>query len=77
VVRKVLGKQRAEGGLETELDGFDLEVERLARLAFDMYTECREQLYRNRIQELKSGRHILTDSGCVSSLVRQQPAPEA
>lgn len=77
VVRKVLGKQRAEGGLETELDGFDLEVERLALLAFDMYTECREQLYRNRIQELKSGRHILTDSGCVSSLVRQQPAPEA
>ena len=77
VVRKVLGKQRAEGNLEAELDDFDLDVERLALLAFDMYTECREQLYRNRIQELKSGRHILTDAGCVSSLVRQQPAPEA
>jgi hypothetical protein len=77
VVRKVLGKQRVEDDLELELDGFDLEVERLALLAFDMYTECREQLYRNRIEELKSGRHILTDSGCISSLVRQQSASEA
>ena len=72
VVRQVLAGERADKDIETELDEFDLKVERMALLAFDMYTECREQLYRNRINELKSGRHVLTDSGCISSLLRQQ-----
>jgi len=72
VVRQVLAEERAAAEFVVELDSFDLEVERMALLAFDMYTECREQLYRNRINELKSGRHILTDAGCVSALVRRQ-----
>ncbi len=76
VVRQVLKKERQAGGLESDLDSFDCDVERLALLSFDMYTECREQLYRNRIQELKSGRYILTDAGCVSSLVRNR-SPQA
>jgi hypothetical protein len=39
--------------------------------AFDVYSACREQLYRNRVQELKSGRSILTDAACPSALLRQ------
>ncbi len=69
VVRQILksGKNvRPDAG---ELDEFDCDMDKLALLAFDMYTECRESLYKNRIHEIKSGRFILTDSACSSALV--------
>ncbi|MDH4319840.1 MAG: hypothetical protein OEV64_15770, partial [Desulfobulbaceae bacterium] len=56
--------------LLSEMDTFDCNVDRAALLAFDIYMECRERLYQTRISELKSGRHILTDSPCPSKFLK-------
>jgi len=71
VVKQVLSADRETRSLLTELDVFDCDVDRAALAAFDIYTECREQLYRNRLRELKSGSYILTDATCASALVRE------
>jgi hypothetical protein len=70
VVRQVLSKDEACKGLLTTLDLFDCEVDRLALSAFNLYSDCRELLYQNRIRELKSGSYLLTDSACPSALAR-------
>lgn len=67
VIRQVLNDSKKTMHLTQELDELDCKIDRLALAAFDKYTECREQLYQVRISELKSGRHILTDSPCPSS----------
>jgi len=72
VVKQVFTADKELHPLLTELDSFDCDVDRAALAAFDIYTACREQLYQNRISELKSGRYILTDSGCASALDRQR-----
>ncbi len=71
VVKQVLSADDKARPLLAELDSFDCDVDRAALAAFDIYVTCREQLYKNRINELKSGRSILTDSGCPSALLRQ------
>ncbi len=70
VVKQVFSADKELRHLLVELDSFDCDVDRAALAAFDIYTACREQLYQNRISELKSGRYILTDSGCASALDR-------
>ncbi|HEB51200.1 MAG TPA: hypothetical protein ENI89_11395 [Desulfobulbus sp.] len=76
VVRQILSADRNTRDLLSELDSFDCDIDRAALAAFDMYTACREQLYENRIRELKSGSYILTDSGCPSALLRRRPQDE-
>ena len=34
--------------------------------AFDLYVECREKIYKIRVDEIRSGKQILTDSACPS-----------
>lgn len=71
VVKQVLSSDKKTRHLLPELDSFDCDVDRAALAAFDIYVECREQLYKNRVNELKSGRHVLTDSACASTLVQE------
>lgn len=66
VVKEVLGAEVLTGALASQLNEFDCAVERVALMAFDLYCQCREQLYLNRIHELKSGRALFTDGGCPS-----------
>lgn len=55
-----------------ELLPIDSRIDELAMMAFDMYMESRERLYRVRINEFKRGTHILTDGAvCPSALMRQ------
>lgn len=68
VIRQVLNDSNKTKHLTNELAELDCRIDRLALAAFDKYMECREQLYKVRISELKSGRHILSDSPCPSSL---------
>ena len=73
VIRQIL---REEGITEMQVDEqaeLECEMDRIALAAFDMYTQCREQLYKVRIQELKSGRSILSDTPCPSTLLRKGP----
>jgi hypothetical protein len=48
-------------------------IDIVALMVFDMYLDCRERLYKARINEIQSGRHILTDgSQCSSALLRSR-----
>ena len=71
VVRQVLSEDKESQGLIPELLPFDRDVDRLVLQAFDLYMNCREQLYKARIRELKSGSYILTDSACAAAIVRE------
>ncbi len=71
VVKQVLSADKETKPLLVELDSFDCDVDRAALAAFDMYTACREQLYKNRLREFKSGRYILTDATCASAMIRE------
>ena len=71
VIRQVLNDSNKTKHLIHELAELDCKIDRLALAAFDKYMECREQLYKVRINELKSGRHILSDSPCPSSQVEK------
>ena len=71
IVRQVLNDSNKTKHLVHELAELDCKIDRLALAAFDKYMECREQLYKVRISELKSGRHILSDSPCPSSQVEK------
>ena len=68
VIRNVLGEARHSPELIYELENFECEVERMALLAFDMFAVCREQLFNNRLREIKSGRAQFVDGGCPSRL---------
>jgi hypothetical protein len=55
-----------------ELLIFNSRIDELAMMAFDLYMESRERLYRVRLDEFKRGTHILTDGAvCPSALIRQ------
>ena len=71
VVKQVFKVDRQARELLPELEEFDCDVDRAALAAFDIYTACREQLYRNRLREYKSGRYILTDATCASAMIRE------
>ncbi len=71
VVRQIFSADKDCRNLLLKLVQFEAEVDRIMLLAFDLYMECRERLYKARIRELKSGSYILTDSGCASALIRE------
>jgi hypothetical protein len=71
VVRQIFSKEEAYQHLIPELLPFDRDVDRIILQAFDLYVTCREQLYKARIRELKSGSYILTDSACAAAVVRE------
>lgn len=72
VVKQVFSAGKETRPLLATLDDLDCRIDRMALAAFDIYAACREQLYQNRVQELKSGRAILTDAACPSALMRQE-----
>lgn len=71
VIRQVLAEDKKIDYAQSDLADLECEIEKVALAAFDMYTGCREKLYQVRINELKSGRHILTDTPCSSKMVVQ------
>jgi hypothetical protein len=72
VIRQVFSASKETRPLLGELDTFDCRIDAMALAAFDIYLACREQLFRNRIRELKSGRSILTDSACPSAIMQHK-----
>lgn len=72
VVKQVFSGDKETQPMLRMLDTLDCEIDRMALAAFDIFSECREQLYRNRIRELKSGSAILTDAVCPSAMMRQE-----
>ena len=72
VIRQVLSEDKEIKLLMQDLDSIDCEIDRVALAAFDIYVDCREQLYKVRLQELKSGNYISTDGTCLSAHFRKK-----
>ncbi len=71
ITRMLLEKDSDRRHLVSELYDFEFAVDLAALQAFDLYMQCREQLYLVRIKEIKTGTHILTDSKCPSNLLKR------
>ena len=70
ITRELLEKDSERKHLISELYDFEFAVDLAVLSAFDLYAQCREQLYKVRIKEIKTGTHILTDSKCPSNLLK-------
>ena len=71
ITREILEKDKERKHLIAELYDFEFAVDMAVLAAFDLYMQCRERLYKVRIQEIKSGTIILTDSKCPSNLLNK------
>lgn len=69
ITRDVFAADKERAQLVHELYDFEFAVDIAVLAAFDIYMQERERLFDVRINELKSGRHIVTDSKCPSSLL--------
>lgn len=66
ITREILAKDQETAALVNELYDFEFAVDLAVFAAFDLYLECREKIYGIRIDEIRSGSNILTDSACPS-----------
>ncbi len=66
ITREVFGADKERSHLVSGLYDFEFAVDLAVLAAFDCYMEHRERLYQVRINEIRSGTHILTDSKCPS-----------
>ena len=69
IVREVFKKDKERAHLTRELYDFEFSVDLAVLAGFDVYMRFRERLYQVRIDEIKSGSHILTDSKCPSRML--------
>ena len=72
IVREVFEADKERKQLVGDLYDFEFSVDLAVFAAFDIYMKYRERLYQVRINEIRSGNHILTDSKCPSN----RPAEE-
>ena len=69
ITRDVFSKDKERKHLVQELYDFDFNVDLALLAGFDTYMLFRERIYQVRIDEIRSGSHILTDSRCPSRLL--------
>ncbi len=69
ILRDLLAADKERQQFVSELYDIEFAIDVAVLAAFDIYMECREKLYEVRIAEIKSGRNILTDSKCPSTLL--------
>jgi hypothetical protein len=69
ITRDVLAKDKERKHFIDELYDFEFAVDLMMLSAFDIYMQYRERLYKVRINEIRSGSHILTDSKCPSKML--------
>ncbi|MGB3209106.1 MAG: RsbRD N-terminal domain-containing protein [Desulforhopalus sp.] len=69
ITRDVFAADSERKHLVDELYDFEFAVDLAVLAAFDIYMQYRERLYKVRINEIRSGSHILTDSKCPSNLL--------
>ncbi len=70
ITREILAKDSERKQFIADLYDFEFAVDLAVLAAFDLYSQCRERLYKVRIKEIKSGSIILTDSKCPSNLLK-------
>lgn len=72
ITREVFEADKERKHLVAELYDFEFAVDLAVLSAFDVYMHYRERLYQVRINEIRSGSHILTDSKCPSNLLTDE-----
>ncbi len=72
ITREIFAADKERNHLVAELYDFEFAVDLAMLAAFDIYMQYRERLYQVRINEIKSGSHILTDSRCPSNLLDEK-----
>lgn len=70
ITREILEADKETAPLISELYDFEFKVDLVLLAAFDLYVACREKVYQIRIDEIKSGKHILTDGACPSRALK-------
>jgi hypothetical protein len=58
VIREELGKAAGEGPIAKELLEFEARIDQVALLAFDLFMQCREQIFEIRVKELRAGNEV-------------------
>ncbi|WP_457577714.1 RsbRD N-terminal domain-containing protein [Desulfomarina sp.] len=71
IVREAFEGDKERSRFISELYDFEFRVDLAVLAAFDIYMSYRERLYQVRIDEIKSGRQILTDSKCPSAMLAE------
>lgn len=69
ITREVFLADKERAHLVADLYDFEFAVDLVILAAFDTYIQFRERIYKIRMDEIKSGNHILTDSKCPSKLL--------
>ncbi len=70
ITRDVLASDKETKELISQLYDFEFSVDLAVLAAFDLYVECREKIYQIRIDEIRSGKQIMTDSACPSKALK-------
>lgn len=69
ITREVFAADSERAHLVGELYDFEFAVDMAVLAAFDLFMQYRERLYQVRINEIRSGSHILTGSKCPSKML--------
>lgn len=70
--RIVIEEYKQEKKVDPEIEDllvFEEGIEKTAMMVFDLYMASREKLNRVRLNEFTTGRHIVTDSKCPTSII--------
>jgi hypothetical protein len=70
ITRDVLVADKETKPLIGELYDFEFSVDLVVLAAFDLYVECREKIYKIRVDEIRSGKEVLTDGACPSKALK-------
>ncbi len=70
ITRDVLAADKETRPLIEELYDFEFSVDLAVLAAFDLYVECREKIYKIRVDEIRSGKQLLTDGACPSRALK-------
>ena len=70
ITRDVLAADKETQPLVSELYDFEFSVDLAVLAAFDLYVECREKIYKIRVDEIRSGKQIMTDGACPSRALK-------
>lgn len=76
ITRDVFKKDKERSHLVEELYDFEFNVDLAVLAGFDIYMEYRERLYQIRVEEIRSGSHLITDSKCPSRLLNDKNMQE-
>ncbi len=69
ITREIFAADKERSHLVSELYDFEFAVDLAVLAAFDIYMQYRERLYQVRINEIRTGNHILTESRCPSQML--------